>query len=119
MSNDGPNGPNMNKRRVRRPCHGVGGGAQAHVHHAPFFASNGYPHVSICNLLLSGRGRSIAARRAIDGVRFFAHLSEEPMSESRRCPPFTEMGGGGPVNGHHAVSRRMVTYAKKEFDKQS
>ena len=49
------------------------------------------------NLLLSGRGgRSIAARRAIDGVRFFAHLSEEPMSESRRCPPFTEMGGGAP-----------------------
>ena len=72
------------------------------------------------NLLLSGRGgRSIAARRAIDGVRFFAHLSEEPMSESRRCPPFTEMGGGAPVNGHHAVSPRMVTYAKKEFDKQS
>ena len=45
-SNDGPNGPNMNKRRVRRPCHGVGGGAQ-HMFDTPPTSHQTGTHMSV------------------------------------------------------------------------
>ena len=121
-SNDGPNGPNMNKRRARRPCHGVHGRrGLSTCSTRPLFRIN--KRVPTCQYLQSfviWSGREI--HRSSKSHRWGAVFCTSFRGANERMAAlssFYRNGWRGPVNGHHAVSQRMVTYAKKEFDKQS